>query len=244
MTAPAKARFTVVRPNGSLDRSRRFEAVFNPTEYTLDKRIQVAEHQIPGLDSPVLQFVRGQNETLTFDLFFDTTADGMGGSTTRPVTDETDKFLQLVKIDPERHAPPVCLFSWGPARSFAGSRVPAPIESQARLRRGGFKCVVENIRQRFTLFSPRGVPLRATLTLTLREYKALGEQLRELNLRSSDQTHAHVVRQGETLSSIAAAVYEDPTVWRRIADWNGLADPLALEPGAILELPPIPLAAS
>ncbi len=243
MTAPAKARFTVVRANGSLDRSRRFEAIFNPTEYTLEKRVQVAEHAIPGLDSPVLQFVRGQNETMTFDLFFDTTGDGMGRRA-RAVTEETDKFFQLVKIDPEVHAPPVCMFSWGPARSFAGSRVPAPIESQARLRRGGFKCVVESIRQRFTLFSPRGVPLRATLTLTLREYKALGEQLRELNLRSTDQTHAHVVRQGETLSSIAAAVYDDPAVWRRIAAWNGLDDPLWLEPGAILELPPIPLPAT
>ena len=30
-------------------------------------------------------------------------------------------------------------------------------------RRNGFKCIVESVKQKFTLFSPEGVPLRATL---------------------------------------------------------------------------------
>ena len=237
MTGLVKAAFTVVKPNGSQDAGRRFEVLFNPSEYTLEKRVQIAEHAIPGLDQPVLQFVRGQNETMTFDLFFDTSDKGMGAEATS-VTTETDRFFQLVKIDPEKHAPPVCIFSWGPEGAFPGGNLPSPVESQSVVRRGGFRCIVESIRQRFTLFSPLGLPLRATLTLTLREYKTLDEQLTQLNLRSADQTHAHVVQQGETLALIAAAVYEDPRRWRRIADWNGLDDPFALEPGTILELPP------
>jgi nucleoid-associated protein YgaU len=35
------------------------------------------------------------------------------------------------------------------------------------------------------------------------------------------------------------ACYSDPREWRRIADHNRLADPLALQPGMILEIPPI-----
>ena len=46
---------------------------FNPPELTLSKGAQIAEIAIPGLDSPILQFIRGQNEKLTLDLFFDTT---------------------------------------------------------------------------------------------------------------------------------------------------------------------------
>ena len=48
---------------------------FNPTEISFDKSAQLAEISIPGLDSPLLQFVRGQDERLTMDLFFDTTAE-------------------------------------------------------------------------------------------------------------------------------------------------------------------------
>ena len=37
------------------------------------KGAQIAEIAIPGIDSPILQFVRGQTQTLTLELFFDTT---------------------------------------------------------------------------------------------------------------------------------------------------------------------------
>ena len=59
---------------------------FNPTEFTLNKGTQTAEVPIPGLDSPILQFVRGQSETLTLDLFFDSTETGMAGDNVVSVT--------------------------------------------------------------------------------------------------------------------------------------------------------------
>ena len=207
---------------------------FNPTEYTLTKGAQIAEIAIPGLDSPLLQFVRGQAETLTADLFFDTTDGGTGDGATS-VTALTDKVYELVKIDPSTHAPPVCTFTWS-IPSFPGAQVEEPFEHQ---RRPGFVCLVENVRQRFTLFNPSGVPLRATLSVSLREYKTLGQQIAELSLQSADQTHTHVVAEGETLTRIAASVYDDPRQWRLIADANGIDDPLALRPGSILVVPPV-----
>ena len=42
------------------------------------------------------------------------------------------------------------------------------------------------------------MPLRATLSVTFREYKTLQEQLKELKLASADHTKRHVVVQGET----------------------------------------------
>src|SRR6476620_8924993 len=142
---------------------------FNPTEFTLDKGTQIAEIGIPGLDSPLLQFVRGQNEKLSVDLFFDTTENGTGAGAVS-VTTLTDPVYSLVKIEPDGHAPPVCTFIWN-AR-FPGSNLPAVAGNQ---RRTSFQCVVESIKQKFTFFSPEGVPLRATLSLVLREYKTLGE---------------------------------------------------------------------
>ena len=148
------------------------------------------------------------------------------------VTTLTDPFYQLIKIDGKTHAPPVCFFSWGD--QFPGQRNYATTGSQ---QRHGFKCIVESVRQRFTLFSPQGVPLRATLTVSLKEYKTLAEQIAEINKQSPDHTRVHVVQQGETLSRIAAAEYNDPTQWRAIADDNKLDDPLDLPPGMILSLP-------
>lgn len=207
---------------------------FNPTEYTLNKGVQIGEVPIPGLDAPLLQFVRGQTETLSLDLFFDST-DGGTGKQAKSVTDDTDKFYALVKIEKESHAPPVCLFSWG-GECFPGKRNE---KSADPLLRFAFKCVVESVRQRFTLFNPDGVPLRATLTVSLKEYKTLAEQLQEIDPHSADRDRAYVVRQHDTLSAIAGQLYDDPAQWRWIAEANGIEDPLELTPGTLLAVPRI-----
>jgi len=190
---------------------------FNPTEYALAKGAQIAEIAIPGIDSPILQFIRGQNEKLTLDLFFDVTEKGMGESA-EDVTTLTDQIYQLVKIQPETHAPPRIKFTWGALQ---------------------FKAIVESVQQKFSLFNPLGNPLRATVTLTFREYKTLEEQLKELNLQSADHTKRWTVQQGDTLSHIAAVEYDDPTMWRPIAEANQISSPRRLVPGSELRIPPL-----
>jgi len=231
MRALAKAEIHRLNPDGT-PAGRSLTVQFNPSEYTLTKGAQIAEIPIPGLDSPVLQFVRGQTETMAFDLFFDTTEKGTG-SEAEPVTAKTDAFYDLVKIEGDRHAPPIVLFAWG-GDAFPGHRRP---DSQ---QRHGFKGIVESVRQRFTYFSSLGLPLRATLSITLREYKTLDQQIAELNLRSPDHTKAHVVREGESITRIAERTGGDPRDWRRIAEANGIDDPLALPPGLRLAIPPSP----
>ncbi|PWU14362.1 MAG: peptidoglycan-binding protein [Verrucomicrobia bacterium] len=231
MAKPLKATFQTVDENGNLGEP--LPVNFNPTEYTLNKGAQIAEITIPGLDSPLLQFVRGQTESLSLDLFFDTTESGMD-DTAISVTSLTDKFYKLVKMNGTSHAPPICFFAWG--EDFPGRRNYGSAGSQ---QRHGFKCVVESVRQRFTLFSPQGVPLRATLTISLREYKTLKEQIDELNLSSPDRTHSHVVQVGETINQISANIYNDSTQWRAIAIANSLTDPLDLHPGTVLVIPPL-----
>jgi len=230
VTPLAKATLTAEYSSGAVEI---FDVQYNPAEFSLDKGVQLAEIGIPGLDSPLLQFVRGQNEKLSVDLFFDTTDDGTGAGATS-VTTKTDPIYSLVKIEPAGHAPPIVTFAWNAA--FPGADLPAASGNQ---RRNAFKGVVESCRQKFTFFSPEGVPLRATLTLSLREYKTLDEQLAQLNLSSPERTHAHLTRDGETLSRIAARYYGRAGEWRAIADANDIDDPRRLDPGVLLTVPSI-----
>jgi nucleoid-associated protein YgaU len=218
---PQKMRFQRVRKDGTFGPP--LQVQFNPTEYTLAKANQIAEVPIPGLDTAILQFVRGQTETLALELFFDTTDGGTGVGATS-VTTKTDPFYDLIKIESDTHAPPVLWVTWG-STNFPG-----------RIR-DGFRCVVESVRQRYTLFDPTGVPLRAVVSLTLREYKSLDKQIDELNLKSADHTKAHVLTEGETLSRVAYQEYGDPGQWRVIAQANGVDDPLAVPAGTVLSLP-------
>ena len=252
------------------------EVQYNPGEFSLDKQAQYGEVGVPGLDSPLQQFVRGQTETLTMDLFFDTTEHGMGAGATS-VTSETDKIYQLIKIEPRRHAPPILTFIWADqfpgssiggapgAQAAAASRVVAAGGAVASAvgsvlgaagtaaaaglsaigaalggqRRNGLRCVLQNIKQKFTLFSPEGVPLRATLTVTLREYKTLNEQLDQLQLSSPDRTHVHVLQQGDSLASVSTLYYDKPGLWREVAAANAIDDPRRLHSGRFLRVPKI-----
>lgn len=223
----ALAKLTILRVDGSggFSGSNRIEVLFNPERYTLNKGVQIAEIGIPGLDSPVLQFVRGQNEKMTFELFFDTTDFGMVAPV-KDVREETGKIYSLLKIDPETHAPPRCKLMWGDGGqlfSFGSSLDP--------------RCLLESVSEEFDLFSPGGVPLRAKLNVTFREYKTIEEQLKETPRHSADRTKVRTVRLGETLSWIAWEEYRDPGEWRLIAEANSLPNPRYLNAGDRLIIP-------
>jgi len=190
------------------------EVLFNPAEYSLEKGNQFVSTPLPGLSNPVLSFVNGDADVLTMELFFDTYT-LKGGSDVR---DETQKISRLLEIDQKLHAPPPVRFVWGPL---------------------SFKAILERLTQRFTMFREDGVPVRATLNVTFKEYKTIAEQLDDLKLESSDWTKWRVVAEGDRLSLMAAIEYGDPSVWRVIADANEIENPRLLPPGLQLRLPPL-----
>jgi hypothetical protein len=216
---------------------------FNPTDLTFSKTAQFKPIDIPGLDSPVLQFIGGGNETLTVELFFDTTDSGMGEGA-ESVTAWTDNFYYLVKQNPKTHAPPCCRFSWGiPLTEIENAGELTQVQGKDRLTKAvsnapfWFTCVVESVERKFTLFSPEGVPLRARLTVKMREYKTLAQMVAEL--QSADHTKARVLKRRQRLEQIAADEYATPTEWRRIAEANGIDDPRRVSPGTTLVVPPM-----
>lgn len=209
------------------------ELAYNPTELNFEKSVQLAEITIPGLNAPLQQFVRGQAEKLTVELFFDTTDNGMGAGAVS-VTRQTDLIYALTRIEPSGHAPPTVSFTWG--QSVPGLNLPPASGNQ---RSNQFQGVVESVRQKFTLFSPDGIPLRATLNVTIREFTPLHQQLARTNPSSPDRSHAHVLTDSETLTHVAATYYLRSTLWRPIADTNNIEDPRRLRPGVLLTVPAI-----
>lgn len=184
------------------------EVLFNPTQYSLNKSNVFTEIAIPGLAAPLLQFGRGNAQTLSMELFFDTYEQGID------VREHSNKIVHLLDIDPELHAPPICTFNWGEL-SFVG--------------------VLEHANQTFTLFFPSGVPARATVNISLKQYFDPETQIGQH--QSADFEKHYVVRRGDTLSSIAAVEYGDPTSWRLIARGNNIDDPLSIRPGQVLSIP-------
>jgi nucleoid-associated protein YgaU len=200
--------------------------LFNPKELSVEKSNQFAEVNIPGLPSPVYQFVRGNARSVTMDLFFDTYE---LGTDVRLFTDRITGWdagamfsklpgaaKGLMDIDSDLHAPPICIFIWG---TFI------------------FQCIIERVTKRFTMFLPEGIPVRATLNVTLKEYREVEIQVKEISLHSADLTKRWIVTQGESLWSIAVKHYGDPSEWRLIADANGLENPRRLTAGQQLVIP-------
>lgn len=186
--------------------------MFNPPEYQLQKTNTFSEITIPGLGSSLLQFVSGNAQTLTMDLFFDTTDIGVD------VRVHTELVVGLTALNAKTHAPPRLLFLWG-------SLI--------------FPCVLQSVTQKFEYFNAAGMPLRARLTVTLKGYDLLESLLASIPLESADRTKLRVVRAGDTLQSIAAEEYDDPGQWRPIAEANRIDNPLVIQAGQALRIPPL-----
>jgi len=184
---------------------------FNPTEYQLQKQNNFAEIAIPGLETPPIQYVRGASEKLTLELIVDTS------DTLEDVRKKyVDAVRGLLNINSELHAPPLVAFEW-----------------DCEI----FKGVLESLNVTYTLFGPTGVPLRAKLSTTLREYRPVNVQFSERPRNSPDVEKSFTVRRGDELWSIAAQIYRDASQWRALALANDIQDPRSLEPGTQLLVP-------
>ena len=215
-----KASITVL---GGADAGKVIPVLFNPMEYSFDRSNSYKAVALPGLGSPLMQFVNGDADQLSMELFLDDYTD-QGGPTSRtqaekaPVANRLEAISRLLNIDRDLHAPPPVRFAWGPME---------------------FTAVIEKLGRKVTMFRPDGAPARATLAVAFKEYRTLREQLERPRRESADKTKRRVVVGGDSLWALAAREYGDAREWRRIADANDLDDPRAIQPGDWLALPPI-----
>jgi hypothetical protein len=199
------------------DRGTELVVAYNPEEYTLNKENAFAVQNVPGLGSPIVQFVNGNQRTLDVELFFDTY-----DTPTLPkqdVREQTSQLVGLMAIDGDRHAPPVL---------------------RLKMASLNLRCVLSRVSEHFIMFMPDGVPVRARLSCTFIEYTDPELEAKAANLQTADFSKVHVVARGETLSDIAAALYDDATQWRPIALANRIANPRLLDVGRQLRVPSLP----
>ncbi|ELY79429.1 CIS tube protein [Natrinema gari] len=197
---------------------------FNPNAYTVEKSVNYGELKATGSGASIMQFVDGNAETLSMELFFDTSdeLDSKGSPNTERV-DVRERYTKhidtLLSVDGELHAPPVCRFVWGDGIDFTA--------------------LVQRANKQFTKFLPSGVPVRARVNVVFMEYKTADYHKSEVSPESTDKTKVWTVTDGDTLWLIAAEEYGDSSHWRTIADHNDIEDPRAIEAGDKLELPPL-----
>ncbi len=186
-------------------------ALFNPTQVSIQKNVNWTSEPVNQRDTPRTQFTNGGASILSLDLFFDTFEQGVD------VRQYTAKVAALTLIKGTLHRPPICRLIWGIGIFFQG--------------------VLTKLEEHFTLFLSDGTPVRATLNCSFTEWVDDSDWQKLIKLQSSDVVKTRIVRRGDSLSSIAAEEYHDPTQWRPIAEANKIDDPRAVAPGTVLAIP-------
>lgn len=194
---------------------------FNPGEYTIAKSSSWTRPQMKGGKQTGKPEFQGANaQTLQLEALFDHRIRGDGPS----VADRIATLLEWVKptddsVKKKKPQPPILMFEWGKNPALSG-----------------FRGYLKQVQAKYLLFDGSGLPLRATANLTLEEVPVPPKKQNPTS-GSIHGRRTHLVADGDSLASIAWREYEDPTLWRGIAAFNGIDDPLRVRSGATILLP-------
>ncbi len=192
---------------------------FNPYEYSVSKSNSWVYTSKNRKDAPDAEFKKAGEQTLKLSLFFDTFEEQE-----KDVSKTTELLWKLMESKTRKQGkknkkvpPPEVAFEWG---VFF------------------FRAVITQMTQQFTLFLANGTPVRAKVDATFAQYKDFKDYRRQ-NPTSGGGPIAQVwpVVAGDRLDIIAAEVYGDPRDWRRIAEHNGIINPMQVRAGQRLEIP-------
>lgn len=195
----------------------RIAVLFNPTEYSIERTNAYKATAIPGLSGPLFHFVNGDADALSMELFLDDRTDPPKNGQPS-VQRRLEQLSDLLEIDRDLHAPPIVAFVWGKLY---------------------FKAIIDKMSRKVTMFHPDGTPARATVTVTFKEYKTLPELVLDPPLQSSDKSKRRVLVGYDSVWLLAAREYDDPALWRTIAEHNDLDDPREVRAGDWLTVPPL-----
>ncbi len=205
-----------------------FNVLFNPAEYQISSTVNYAERPVPGMNNAIVQFISGQNDSLSLTLHLDSymvTRVTQPGDDNDPPQKPQDirktvaQFLQMLNMEGALHAPPQATFSWG---SLA------------------FRGVVQSMQHTYTMFMEDGIPVRARLDLQMKAVVPPDKDVRTAPRESPDRTKSRVLIRGSHLWHLASQEYDDPAMWRVIAEANGIDNPRLPLGGVALKVPALP----
>ncbi len=181
--------------------------LFNPAEYSIEQTNSWEAQNVQG-GEPRTQFTRSDLRKLSLELFLDSYEekdDQSGPVDVRTYTDRIARLMVASVDESEGKRPPIIQITWRDApANLANPDFP-------------FKGVLTSLRQQFVLFAENGCPVRAKLSVSVQEYLTPAEIQQRFPRRGSFPARTYVVRQGDTLSGIANAMWRKPLEWRRIA---------------------------
>jgi len=195
------------------------EFFLNPNKIVISKSVKMEESK--DTTSQKTETKPATTDPISMDLgtiWFDTY--DTRGNVRELYIDYLEKLLD--PYEPTHH-PPAVYFCWG------------KFSSESKLL-DEYLFYVKKLDVTYEMFLPNGTPVRASVKLTLQQCNAKDTHTKK---ESPDHAKLYTVRRGDTLQGIAMAEYHDPKEWRRIADSNGITDPMSLTPGTKLLVPPI-----
>ena len=206
----------------STEGGQKIECMFNPERFAFSMSNRWEPSRVPGKSAPGLRFAGGESGSFALSLMFDTTSDGVS------VTTHTNKLLKLMEVDES-------LPSFDAARNTGR---PQWVTFHWGTNIHTFKSIIKSLNVTFTYFSNEGLPLRANVQASFTQFEPDANWTRQNPTSGTPSPQrTHQVGPGDTLDRIAARYYGDATLWRQIADANGIQDPLAIAPGQLIAIP-------
>ena len=197
----------------------RMSVQFNPEHYQIQKTNDYSTDDL-SLDDATRarnpQFIRSQLLQLTTELLFDSYNAAQPDSAQEDVRTKFQMLSQSMRVKRDKHIPPGVQFAWGKF-SFTGA--------------------LTSVSEQYLMFSNAGVPVRAKLSIQITGWPS-DEQTAPNE--SPDRTKLHVVKQKETLLTLAQEEYGSAEQWRVIALANGIENPRKIADTTRLIVPALP----
>lgn len=212
---PTKAIISIKKSTGATEN---VTCYLNPTEYTIGRSVSWHKDETNAHDVPSWTFGGGGSNTMSLELWFDTSLETSGEKDVRKRY--TNKVVAASYKEAADKPPPNVIFSWGTTWSF--------------------EAVITSVSQRFTLFLPDGTPIRSIMSVSLTQVIDNRTFARQNPTSGGTPGKIHIVRDGDRLDLLAAEHYKKPMLWRYIAEHNDIDNPRNLIPGQRLIIPPLP----
>jgi nucleoid-associated protein YgaU len=190
---------------------------FNPKELSIQKSAKWERKPARNAKkASAPEFTGADPCKLTLEMFFDA-SDTELGSVVEPVEALFRCCVPTQASQQNQKAvPPLVQLSWGTITSFPG--------------------FITSVQAKYTLFAPDGTPIRATCSVSIEEMPGDPRWQNPTSGALSAQA-VHTVIAGDSLASIAFQEYDDPAMWRPLAEVNNIDDPIRLPVGMTLIVP-------
>ncbi|MEM7369916.1 MAG: hypothetical protein AAF587_15025 [Bacteroidota bacterium] len=187
---------------------------FNPESYSLSDRFNYDSSQAMGRTGSSNRF----NNIAPKEFSFEFMVDGTGATGERiNVQDNIDQFKNTIGFNGSIHRPNILFVVWGTFKAI---------------------CVATSANYNFTLFKSDGTPLRAKVSVRLREYTPAVVELLQNQLQSPDLSEIRTIKEGDKLPLMCFHVYGNSRRYLEVARANGLTSCRRLQAGEELDFPP------